>query len=148
MLYKHGAGHGGHVLYLLDGRLHYIYNFMGEEEQQVSSPQPVPPGSHVLGVRYERTGTVEGSHTPLGDVSLYVDETVVAGRAGVRTHPGSFGLAGGGVSVGRNTGQAVSMAYRAPFAFTGGVIAQVVVDVSGTPYIDTERELAAAFARD
>jgi len=27
-------------------------------------------------------------------------------------------------------------------------IAQVVVDVSGTPYIDTARELAAAFARD
>ena len=66
----------------------------------------------------------------------------------MRTHPGSFGLAGGGVSVGRNTGQPVSASYKAPFAFTGGTIAQVVVDVSGTPYIDTERELAAAFARD
>ena len=85
VLYKHGAGHGGHVLYVQDGRLHYIYNFMGEEEQQLSVAEPVPPGSHVLGVRYERTGTVEGSHTPLGDVSLYVDETVVATRAG-RAH--------------------------------------------------------------
>ena len=99
-------------------------------------------------MRYERTGTAEGSHTPLGEVSLYVDGTVVATRAGVRTHPGTFGLAGGGVAVGRNDGQAVSAGYRAPFALTGATVAKVVVDVSGTPYLDTERELAAAFARD
>lgn len=148
VVFKHGAGHGGHVLYLQDGRLHYVYNFMGEEEQQVSSPQPVPPGSHVLGVRYERTGTVAGSHTPLGVISLYIDDAVVATRADVRTHPGSFGLAGGGVAVGRNGGQPVSAAYRAPFALTGATVAQVVVDVSGTPYLDVERELAAAFAKD
>ncbi len=36
----------------------------------------------------------------------------------------------------------------APFPFTGGQIAKVVVDVSGTPYIDRERELALAFAKD
>ncbi|WP_099021848.1 arylsulfatase [Mycolicibacterium palauense] len=148
VLFKHGAGHGGHALYLADGRLHYVYNFMGEEEQLVSSPDPVPPGPHILGVRYERTGTVAGSHTPLGDVALYVDDAVVATRADVRTHPAMFGLAGGGVSVGRNGGQPVTTAYRAPFAFTGGTIAQVVVDVSGMPYVDAERALAAAFARD
>ena len=67
---------------------------------------------------------------------------------GVRTHPVTFGLAGASVQVGRNTGQPVSSAYRAPFGFTGGVIAKVVLDVSGTPYIDRERELALAFAKD
>ena len=105
-------------------------------------------GSHVFGVRYDRTGTVEGSHTPLGDVSLYVDGVAVATLSGVRTHPGSFGLAGGGVAVGRNTGQAVSSSYKAPYAFTGGTIAKVVVDTSGTPYLDVERELAQAFSKD
>jgi arylsulfatase len=148
VLYKQGAGHGGHVLFIQDGRLHYVYNFMGEDEQAVVAPDPVPLGSHVFGVRYERTGTVEGSHTPLGEVSLYVDDTVVATRSDVRAHPGSFGLAGGGVGIGRNGGQAVSSAYRAPYDFTGGTIVKVVVDISGVPYIDTERELAAAFARD
>jgi arylsulfatase len=148
VLYKQGAGHGGHVLFVQDGKLHYIYNFMGEDEQKVSAPDTIPLGSHVFGVRYDRTGTVEGSHTPLGDVSLYVDGTVVASRPGVRTHPGSFGLAGGGVAVGRNTGQAVSNSYKAPYAFTGGTIAKVVVDTSGTPYVDVERELAQAFSKD
>ena len=148
VLYKQGAGHGGHVLFARDGRLHYVYDFMGEDEQEVVSAEPLPLGAHVVGVRYDRTGTVEGSHTPLGDVSMYVDGRVVATRSGVRTHPGTFGLAGGGVAVGRNTGQAISKSYRAPFPFTGGTIAKVVVDTSGTPYVDVERELAQAFAKD
>ena len=148
VLYKQGAGHGGHVLFVQDGRLHYIYNFMGEDEQNLSAPDPLPLGDHVFGVRYDRTGTVEGSHTPLGDVSLYVDGSVVATTTGVRTHPASFGLSGGGVAVGRNTGQAVSSSYKAPYPFTGGTIAKVVVDISGTPYLDVERELAQAFSKD
>ncbi|TQR86370.1 arylsulfatase [Mycobacterium hodleri] len=148
VLFKHGAGHGGHVLFVADGRLQYVYNFMGEDEQLVSSPDQIPLGSHVFGVSYQRSGTVEGSHTPLGDVSLFVDDQTVATKAAVRTHPGMFGLAGGGVAVGRNPGQAVSQAYQAPFPFTGGTIAKVVVDVTGTPYRDVERELAQAFSKD
>jgi arylsulfatase len=148
VLFKQGAGHGGHVLFVQDGRLQYVYNFMGEEEQKVSAPDPLPLGSHVFGVRYERTGTVEGSHTPVGDVSLYVDGETVATASGVRAHPGSFGLAGGGIAVGRNGGQPVSSAYKAPYEFTGGTIAKVVVDISGTPYVDVERELAQAFSKD
>lgn len=148
VLFKQGAGHGGHVLFVKDGRLHYLYNFMGEDEQWVSAPDSLPLGNHLFGVRYERTGTVDGSHTPLGEVSLYIDDAVVASRSGMRTHPGTFGLAGGGIGVGRNGGQSVSSAYTAPYPFTGGTVAKVIVDTSGTPYIDVERELAAAFAKD
>jgi arylsulfatase len=148
VLFKHGAGHGGHVLFVQDGTLQYVYNFMGEDEQRVIAPDPIPLGSHVFGVRFEVTGTVAGSHTPLGRVSLFVDDETVVTVADVRAHPGSFGLAGGGVAVGRNGGQAISSAYEAPYPFTGGTIAKVVVDVSGDPYLDVERELAKAFAKD
>ena len=148
VLYKQGAGHGGHVLFIRGGRLHYIYNFMGEEEQQVTAPDPIPLGEHVFGVRWDRTGTVEGSHTPLGTAALHVDGAVVASLENVRTHPASFGISGGGVSVGRNTSQAVSKSYSAPYPFTGGSIAKVVIDISGTPYVDVERELAKAFSKD
>ena len=148
VLFKQGAGHGGHVLFIQDGALRYVYNFMGEDEQSVVAPDAIPLGKHVFGVRYERTGTVEGSHTPLGTVSLYVDDAVVATLPDVRAHPATFGLAGASVQVGRNSGQPVCSAYTAPYPFTGGTIAKVVVDVSGTPYVDRERELALAFARD
>ncbi|MCP9275402.1 arylsulfatase [Mycolicibacterium arenosum] len=148
VLFKHGAGHGGHVLFVQDGRLQYVYNFLGEEEQLIAAPDPIPLGHHVFGVSYARTGTVEGSHTPLGEVSLHIDDAVVATRSDVRTQPGTFGISGATFAVGRNEGQPVSRKYKAPFRFTGGTIAKVVVDISGTPYRDVERELAKAFAKD
>jgi arylsulfatase len=42
----------------------------------------------------------------------------------------------------------VSSRYKAPFAFTGGTIAQVTIDLSDRPYQDLEKELALAFSRD
>jgi arylsulfatase len=42
----------------------------------------------------------------------------------------------------------VSPEYRAPFAFAGGVIDRVVVDVSGDHYVDHEKEVLAYIARD
>lgn len=145
---KQGAGHGGYVLFVEDGKLQFVYNFFGELEQRVIAPDPVPLGDHILGVNFARTGTLEGTHTPVGDVTLYIDGAAVATQPGVKAHPFMFGLAGGGVEVGRNGGQPVCGAYSAPFEFTGGTIAQAVVDVSGSPYVDRERELALAFARD
>ena len=76
------------------------------------------------------------------------DDTEVTSRSGIKVHPGTFGLAGASLSVGKNTGSPVSRAYKAPFPFTGGTIAQVNVDVSGKPYVDLEREFARAFAKD
>ena len=82
VMFKHGGAHGGHVLFIQDGRLHYVYNFLGEEEQQLSSSDAVPLGKHTFGVAFARTGTVEGSHTPLGDAALYIDDAEVASRVG------------------------------------------------------------------
>jgi arylsulfatase len=148
VLLKQGAGHGGYTLFVADGRLHFVYNFFGESEQKVSSPDPVPMGKHILGVGYARTGVVEGSFIPQGDATLYVDGAAVATLSGVKAHPFLFGLAGGGVSVGRNLGQPVSASYQAPFEFAGGTITKVVVDVSGAPYVDAEKQIALAFAKD
>ncbi|MDQ2638025.1 MAG: sulfatase-like hydrolase/transferase, partial [Actinomycetota bacterium] len=148
VVFKHGAAHGGHALFLQDGRLHYVYNFLGEQEQRLSSSEAVPLGRHTFGVAFTRTGTVEGSHTPIGDTALYIDDAEVATMAGMKIHPGTFGLAGAALGVGRNTGSPVSRSYQPPFAFTGGTIAQVTVDVSGQPYVDVEREFARAFAKD
>ena len=148
VIFKQGGAHGGHVLFIQDGRLHYIYNFMGEKEQKVSSAAAVPLGAHVLGARFAKTGTVAGSHTPLGDVTLFIDEQAVGSLSAVEIHPGTFGLAGASLSIGRNSGSAVSSDYKAPYAFTGGSIAQVVVDISGEPYENLEKKLAIAFAKD
>lgn len=66
VLFKQGGAHGGHVLFIQDVRLHYVYNFLGEQQQLISSPGAVPLGRHVFGASYARTGTVANSHTPPG----------------------------------------------------------------------------------
>ena len=105
-------------------------------------------GKHIFGLRYARAGTVENSHTPLGEATLYIDDTAVASLPDVKAHTGTFGLAGASTSIGRNGGSGVSSVYKAPFAFTGGTIAQVTVDLSGAPYENLESELALAFSKD
>ena len=148
VLFKQGGAHGGHVLFIADGALHYVYNFLGEREQKLASPDLIPLGRHIFGVRYHRTGTVPGSHTPLGDTTLFVDGVAVAELPEMVTHPAMFALAGGGICIGRNRGSAVSRSYRPPFDFVGGTILRVTVDLSGDPYENVEAELARAFSKD
>ena len=146
VIIKHGGAHGGYTLFCQNGQLNFVYNFLGDEEQLLSAPLPV--GRHVLGASFTRTGTIEGTPTPIGDGGLYIDDQQVATLSGMRTHPGTFGLASATLAVGRNSGSPVSRAYKPPFVFTGGTIARVNVDVSGKPYVDLETEFAKAFAKD
>ena len=39
VLFAHGSPFGGHALYLKDGKLKYVYNYLGEKEQVVTSDE-------------------------------------------------------------------------------------------------------------
>jgi arylsulfatase len=82
-------------------------------------------------------------------LSLYHGDTKV-GEGRIKTQPGMFEPTGEGLCVGRDSGAAVTDDYagRSPHRFTGGTIKRVIVDVSGEPYIDLEREAAAVLARE
>jgi hypothetical protein len=71
------------------------------------------------------------------------------GTGTIRTQPGKFGLGGGGLVFGRSGAEPVTDDYpgERPWAFTGGTIKRVVIDVSGDAFIDLTQEAAAAFAR-
>lgn len=146
VLFSHGARFGGHSLYIKDGLLKYAYNFVGMFDQVVASTTKVPSGKHVLSAAFVRDGTDMPTH---GTLTLYVDDAAV-GSAQIKTQPGNFSLVGEGLNVGRDPGEPVTADYagRGDFAFTGGTIRQVIVDVSGEPYVDLEKEAVAMFARD
>ncbi len=146
ILYSLGARFGGHALYLQDGRLHYVYNWLGEIEQKLSSDRPFPTGPCILGVRYEIDGRAEGG-SPTGIATLHIGDDQV-GEARIKTQPAYFTLAGEGSCAGRDTGQPVSTDYTSPFTFRGGTITEVVIDVTGAPYHDLELDVATALARD
>ena len=78
VLFKHGGGHGGHVLFIQDGRLHYVYNFMGEEEQKVSSPDAVPLGKHIFGVASRVRARSRAVTRRSATSTLYIDGDAVA----------------------------------------------------------------------
>jgi arylsulfatase len=61
---------------------------------------------------------------------------------------GHFALCGEGLCIGYDGGDAVSSEYRPTFEFTGGSIVKVVFGLADDAYVDVERELAAAMARD
>ena len=44
VLFSHGARFGGHALYVKDGKLKYVYNFVGSNEQMVESSKQIPTG--------------------------------------------------------------------------------------------------------
>jgi arylsulfatase len=146
VLFAHGARFGGHALYIKDGKLKYAYNYVGEFEQIVDSSKPVPTGRCVLSASFEKAGT--GMPTE-GLLSLYIDEEKV-GEAKIRTQPGKFSLAGEGLNVGQDRAAPVTDDYpgTSPWAFTGGTLHRVVVNVSGDPWVDLDKEVRAAFARD
>ncbi len=146
VLFAHGGVAGGHSLFIKDGHLHYVYNWLGERIQTVSSAEPIPTGKHVLSAEFTKTGDEESTGSAAGTLTLYVD-MVPVGSAEIVTQPGPFALAGDGLCVGRDSASPVAD-YRSPFRFTGGTIDRVVVDVSGDPYVDHEKEVLAYLARD
>jgi arylsulfatase len=146
VLFAQGSRFGGHALYLKDGKLKYVYNFVGLQEQVIESTEPVPLGHVVLSASFERAGTTMPSE---GVLTLHVrDQTVGEGR--IKTQPGYFSLAGEGLNVGRDGGEAVTDDYpgASPWTFAGGTIHKAIVDVSGEPFIDLAQEARMAFARD
>jgi hypothetical protein len=147
VLFSHGGVAGGHSLYVKDGRLHYVYNWLGERVQTVSSPEPLSSGPHVLTAEFKKTGEDADTLSAIGTLTLYVDtESVADGE--ILTQPGQFSLVGDGICVGRDGGSAVSPDYSGQFPFSGGTIERVIVDVSGQHYVDHEKEVLAYIARD
>jgi arylsulfatase len=146
VLFSHGARFGGHALYVKDRKLKYAYSFVGVHEQIVDSSAEVPTGEVILSARFDR----EGDGMPAtGTLSLYINDEKV-GEGQIMTQPGNFSLVGEGLNVGKDPGEPVTDDYPGvrPYAFTGGVIRHAIVDVSGEPFVDVEREAAMMMARE
>ena len=74
-----GDVQGGYCFYVQDGKLHYVYNYVGSEFYHVESNQAVPEGRHTLRFEFEVTGKPDvgqGKGAP-GRAQLYVDSKLV-----------------------------------------------------------------------
>jgi arylsulfatase len=148
VLFAHGHRFGGHALYLKEGKLKYVYNYLGEGEQVVVSDGDLPTGKCVLGVEFTKESQTPGA--TIGSLALFINDTPVGSLAGVRTQNGKFNLCGEGLNIGKDGGAPVTDDYplERPWALVGATIDRVVVDVSGEPYLDLEKEAIGMMERD
>ncbi|WP_238710674.1 arylsulfatase [Oceanipulchritudo coccoides] len=140
VIFAHGSRFGGHSLFIKDGKLHYVYNFLGiKPEQHFASQEALESGNYILGMEFIRTGAGEHRES-IGNAKLYVNDKVVdAGE--MRTQLGKFTLSGDGLCIGYDSGDAVSELYETPGRFTGGEIQSVEVVVDEAAYTDLELEM-------
>jgi arylsulfatase len=141
-----GSRFGGYTMFVKDGQLCFVYNFLGiPPEQRLACPTPTS-GKHIVGVEFAKK-SVGKSMEALGKMTLHVDDKAV-GSGDFRTQSGHYALCGEGLCVGYDSGDAVSSAYQPKFPFSGGKITKVVYDIAKDSYVDVERRFAAKMARD
>jgi len=149
VLYAHGGVAGGHSLYIKDKKLRYSFNWLGTKLYEIVVDAQISPGRHVLTADFASSGRSTDPEMPgfQGTLTLYADKEKV-GEGEIITQPGDFCLVGDGICVGRDSASPVTPEYSAPFAFTGGTIDKVVVDVSGEKFVDHENKVMSWFAID
>jgi arylsulfatase len=141
-----GSRFGGYSLFVKDGKLVFVVNFLGIPPEQRLAGDAPKLGKHIVGVEFEKKGMGK-NHEVLGRMKLHVDDNVVA-EGDFRTQSGRYALCGEGLAIGRDAGDPVSSEYGSAFNFSGGRIEKVIFDVADDAYVNVERALAAAMARD
>jgi len=147
VIVSQGSRFGGYSLFVKDGQLQYVFNFLGIPPEQKLSAQAPRAGRHIVGVEFRKKDITKELEA-LGDMKLYIDDQVVA-QGDFRTQSGHYALAGEGIAVGRDSGDPVSREYGPGFTFTGGQVFKVIYDLSANDaYVNLEKQMAAKLARD
>lgn len=114
VIVSYGGVDGGLSLCLLDGRLHYVKNFLGRAHYVATADTPVAPGRRLIDVLFDRTAP------NAGEARLYVDGHLSASVVVERMNAVAFSSSEG-LEVGSDTVSPVWPAYHSPFTFTGTI---------------------------
>lgn len=147
VLVSYGGTDGGYTLFVQDGLLQYVQNYVARDYLHVKADKPLTAGRHELRFEFEVTGEPDFAHGKgaAGRAQLYVDGKLTGQSDFPHTTPLSLGLTGG-ITVGADPGAPVCPFYRAPFEFTG-IIHQVTFDLSGELIEDDEATMRRVMAR-
>jgi arylsulfatase A-like enzyme len=124
MIITQGGLFGGMGLFLRDGRPVYHANFVDIVHTEIAGREPLPPGRHVVALRFAYDGGGIGKG---GTATLEVDGKPVAEGRIERTIPIRVTL-DESLDVGEDTGTPVTTSYDVPFRFEGNVD-RVVIDL-------------------
>lgn len=133
-----GSRFGGYSLFIQNGKVHFVYNFLGiPPEQEISIAMPAN-GRHLIGVEFVKE-KMSAKNETLGTMKLYIDGKLIKSEP-FRTQSGHYAICGEGLCIGYDSGDPVSQQYHHLFPFDGGTIHKVVFDVGNDSYQDLERD--------
>jgi arylsulfatase len=141
VLLAHGSWFAGYSLYVKDGFLIYVHNYLGLTEYRITSNETLPVGKQILRFEFVRTGEHQGIGV------LYVNGREIGRGVIGKTIPAVIETSGEGLCCGFDSGLPVTPDYRAPFCFTGTlfrVVVEIEEDKRGATPLDAEASLVAA----
>ena len=147
ILLAQGGRVGGYVFFVKEGKLRFIYNYLGRDRFDLASNIPVPEGEVTLRYEFEPTGEANfavGKGVPaLGQI--YINGTLAGALQMPHSVPNMFGTEG--LTCGYDGGDRVApKEYAHAFPFTG-TLKRVTLDISGDLIPDSEHDMKVAMAR-
>jgi len=136
VIVSNGSLDGGYSLFVQDGRLKYVSNYLGREHFVIEADKPLPEGEVIVTMRWEKTGKFAGH------VTLFQNKEKVGEGDVPRSNPVAY-AATEGLEIGTDSVISTWPGYIAPFAFTGGIV-KVVINTQGARYVDPEGEARRA----
>ena len=109
MLVTAGGRTAGYALFVKNGRLIYVYNYIGIERTVLISTEKVPTGPSTLSMKFTKTGNFQG------DAEIFIDGKSVGTTHIAKTVPATFSIEET-FDVGEDTGSpAIEDVYAVPF---------------------------------
>ena len=142
-----GGNDGGITLYVQEGKLCFLYNYVAVNYTTSSPNDKSRTGHHFLSIEFAPTGKpdfTQGKGAP-GTVTLFVDGKEVGRGDIAELHRIDWHKA---VRCCRSRRQVprINPEYKAPFSFTG-TIKRVIVDISGEHVEDHETAMRVFLAK-
>ena len=143
-----GGRFAGVSLFVREGRVWFVYNYMGLTEHEVSAP--LSPGRHslVAEVRLMDESAIAQPNPRVpgpSRITLFVDGVAVGTTDIEKSLPVRFTIAGEGICCGYDDGTPVSSRYTSGFRYPN-TIHGALIDVSGRELRDLDAEFEAAWA--
>jgi arylsulfatase len=109
MLVTAGGRTGGYALFIKNGRLTYVYNYIGITRTMLTSTQTVPKGKCELRMKFTKSGNFQG------DAELFINGKSVGKTHVARTVPATYSIEET-FDVGEDTGSPIiEDVYAVPF---------------------------------
>ena len=157
VIFAHGSRFGGHTMFIRNGKLHYLYNFLGIDEMtsDIKIEENIVAGEYIFKAHFARDSMFMDEDSigySEGILTLSVctlDGVVIDSTSDtIHTQPAKFTLSGDGLCIGYDSADPITKYVDEKGAFKNGRIKYVEVKVKGNPILNHKAEARRVMMRE